>query len=451
MAIRPGTNDLKIFRRHQARCSRYPHGSKKPFTHRPITPRDKKADSCQCPIWCLGYLAKESQIDGGRLKPKRVFLSLGTNDWTLAEKEVARLYERGSLPPIQPESPAIDDGAITVRYAGQRYLESRTGASLDPIEQDTLEHYRSLIEQRLIPYCDAKGITLIRDFENRDLCSRFTESWRQMRRNVGEVLAMSTRKTELQRFRTFLRFCVENGWMAKSGADGIKTRKKTTAQEEERHGLELGEYQQILDAPDSADLSPQENQETLAAAELMRWAGLRISDAHKFNSSEIVRNEKGDGWNADFIQKKTKKRCISPLPDHVVDRLNALPGRMEGGKKFFFTCSYTALRMRVDTLAERAQKGKRFAHPFSPHCLRHSFAIQHFNEGTPVELVSKWLGHESTAVTITHYNNWIGSTREIAEDVSRDANARMLAKLAALKDQTNTDLTNSSATPLGTR
>jgi hypothetical protein len=53
MAIRVGTNDLKIFRRHQARCSRYPSGFKKPFTSRPTTPKDKKADSCECPIWCL--------------------------------------------------------------------------------------------------------------------------------------------------------------------------------------------------------------------------------------------------------------------------------------------------------------------------------------------------------------------------------------------------------------
>jgi integrase len=396
-------------------------------------------------------LANETEVRDGKIKPKRIFLSLGTEDWTAAEKEVGRLYDRGSIPPLEAAAPVIDNGAVTVRYAGERYLESRTGASLDPIERGTLEHYRSLIDQRLIPYCEKAKITLIRDFENRDVCSKFTESWRQMRRNIGAVLAMSTRKTELQRFRTFLKFCVDNGWMEKSGAEGIKTRKKTTSAEEERYGLELAEYQRMLDAPDSPDLTAQENQETRVATELMRWAGLRISDAHKFNSSEIVRNEKGDGWNAEFIQKKTKKRCISPLPSHVVEALTALPGRTERGKKFFFTCSYTALRMRVHTLAERAQKEVRFAHPFAPHCLRHTFAIQHFNEGTPVELVSRWLGHESTAVTIKHYHNWISSTRELAEDVSRDANARMLAKLAALKDQTKTDLTNSSATPLGTK
>jgi hypothetical protein len=75
----------------------------------------------------------------------------------------------------------------------------------------------------------------------------------------------------------------------------------------------------MLAAPDSADLTAQQNQETRVATELMRWTGMRISDAHKFTDSEIVRNEQGNGWNADFIQKKTKRRCVTPLPEHVVE------------------------------------------------------------------------------------------------------------------------------------
>ncbi|MFZ0339171.1 MAG: site-specific integrase, partial [Terracidiphilus sp.] len=121
------------------------------------------------------------------------------------------------------------------------------------------------------------------------------------------------------------------------------------------------------------------------------------------------------------MQKKTKRRCVTPIPAHVVEMLNALPGEMKDGKKHFLTCTYTALRMRVDTLAERGQKDQPFAHPFSPHCLRHTFAIQHINVGTDVKLISKWLGHESVAVTLEHYGNWIKETQRLAEDVSRDA------------------------------
>ncbi len=61
MAIPLGTNDLKIFRRHLKDCSRYP-GPEKPFTYWPRNAQEKKADTCECPIWCYGYLAKETHV-----------------------------------------------------------------------------------------------------------------------------------------------------------------------------------------------------------------------------------------------------------------------------------------------------------------------------------------------------------------------------------------------------
>src|SRR5260370_26113619 len=97
--------------------------------------------------------------------------------------------------------------------------------------------------------------------------------------------------------------------------------------------------------------------------------------------------------------------------------------------------------MRVDTVAERGQQEAPFTHAFSPHCLRHTFAIQHINAETDIKWISKWLGHESVAVTLEHYGNWIKETQILAEDVSRDANAKMMAKVTALRDQTNTDRT----------
>src|SRR5260370_32148010 len=354
MAIHLVTNDLKIYRSHASYCTRYPILKNKPDTYRPTTKKDAKADTCDCPIWCRGYLAKETKIARGKLRAKRTFASLDTIDWTAAEKEVVRLYERGTLPSSEQAGKTIDNSAIPVRYAAERYLQSCNDGSLNPIEPDTYDNYASLINQRLIPFCDDKGIVYIRDFENKDVCSQFTESWRQLRRHTGELLAMTTRKTELERFRTFLRECVENGWMAKNGAEKIRFKNQKTARGEERYGLELEEYEQMMAAPDSAHLTEQQNQEPRAAAELMRWTGMRISDAHKFNASEIVGNEQGNGWNADFIQKKTKKQCVVPIPDHVIEMLNALPGHIDQGKKGFFTCSPTALRMRRDTLSDRA-------------------------------------------------------------------------------------------------
>jgi integrase len=82
---------------------------------------------------------------------------------------------------------------------------------------------------------------------------------------------------------------------------------------------------------------------------------------------------------------------------------------------------------------------------------RHTFVIQHIHAGTDIKWISKWLGHESVAVTLEHYGNWIGETKKMAEEASEEAHRRMVAKVAALRDQTNIDRTNSSATPLGTR
>ena len=144
----------------------------------------------------------------------------------------------GLLPPVESAIKPIDNSAVTVRHAAERYLQSRIDGSLNPIEQDTYDHYASLLNQRLIPFCDEKGIVYIRDFENKDVCSQFTESWRQLRRNTGELLAMTTRRTELERFRTFLRECVENEWMEKSGADKIKFKNQKTATT--RRAIRLG-------------------------------------------------------------------------------------------------------------------------------------------------------------------------------------------------------------------
>src|SRR5450759_3186483 len=96
MAIPVGTNDLKIYRRHASYCTRYPSLKNKPDTYRPTTKKDEKADTCDCPVWCRGYLAKETKIVKGKLRAKRTFASLDTNDWTAAEKEVVLVYERGS-------------------------------------------------------------------------------------------------------------------------------------------------------------------------------------------------------------------------------------------------------------------------------------------------------------------------------------------------------------------
>ena len=65
MAIPAGTNDLKIYRRHASYCTRYSETKPRPDTYRPTTKKEQKTDTCACPIWCRGYLGKETKIVKG--------------------------------------------------------------------------------------------------------------------------------------------------------------------------------------------------------------------------------------------------------------------------------------------------------------------------------------------------------------------------------------------------
>ncbi len=90
---------------------------------------------------------------------------------------------------------------------------------------------------------------------------------------------------------------------------------------------------------------------------------------------------------------------------------------------------------RVQTLLDKARsvningviKDRKFKHRVTPHCLRHTFAIQNINAGVDIAIVSKWLGHESVATTQKHYANAIESTKVLAEQIAREAVAKMLA------------------------
>jgi integrase len=454
MVIKKHKNDLKLLRRHVQGCSKFPGE-----TFQPVSKADGMADKCRdadgrllsepCPIHARGYLIDE---------PNRVRPATGKNDWTSAEKVKADLYEAGSIAKYQGLTKSLDPSDKTVEFAVERFIFDTDRNEKDATHQlakDTHDHYKVLLNRRLLPWCEDNQIYLIREFATPDVCRRFMGSWRQFRRKIGEPLTDKHKDAERTRFSAFLNFCVRNTWMGANGIKHIPVRKRVKPdnadddsddeEEADRHALPLQEVTQLLDAPDSPDLTAQQNQETRVAA-LLGWEnGLRVSDLHKFNSNEIVKDKTGTGKNAHYKQKKNGRWCTSPLTAELVAKLTALPGRMVGKKKYFFTCSYPALRERLIAMAKRAQTDKPFEHHFSPHCLRHSFAMHHlFVLNEDVSLVSKWLGHKSIAVTQKYYSNWITGTHKKAEAISRKGNIKtqkmmaMIRKAASRKQETRT-------------
>lgn len=450
MATLLGTNALLLYRRHLTDCSRFPgeisRTNHKPQTLKPTNKKQEKADTCVCPIACRGYLKNETKKVNGKTRPKKVECSLGVNDWKEAEDKRDFLYERGTvkslaLAPDPTMATVVDPKNIKVEYAVTTFMESRkpNSASAQSVAQGTHNLFTTFLDLRLKPYCLEKEIDYIHAFESFDQCEQFMMSWRQLRGNVGAFLAMSNKRSTIKHFRTFLAYCVQKEWMGKNGAKLLKFRKESDDPRVKRYGLAPNEYIRLLNAPDGPGLTAVQNREVVAAIDLERFVGMRISDTSKFNDSEIVRNERNTGWNAVFIQQKTKIECTSPISQRVKDKLDALPGYVAYGKKYFFTCGgdpekgYTCdvLRQRIEDRAARAQREKKFAHHFSPHCLRHTFCIEHLRHGTPVTLVASYMGDTEETIR-KYYSNWIKPMIDMSEDVSQEKTKAMENEMNAI-------------------
>jgi integrase len=401
--------------------------------------KDLAAD-CECPIVVNGRLNREVDEKG---KSKRLrYISTGVTDWETANKHCEKWVAWEGL--IPPENSHETLGRITVDEAVRRYLD-HTGPKGRNVDPSTLKKHEILCNNRLIPFCQSKGITFLKSFESKPLCDEFFQSWTNLNPHhnktnvewIDQPLKDSYKRVTLENFRAFLRYCVESGWISENQAVKIKF-KSTKATK--KYGFTLPEFAHVMKAiqqyPDSRKQTGQLNSQRLRAFCLtMRYAGLRVSDATALNSSQLMLrddyNPQG-GWCLSVYQEKTREWVRVPIPMFVVDELKALPFRFENdGKKFWFWTGSTdgttknaikTWRRTIDNLFSMAQEPdengvyrKPFSHPGSTHAMRHTFAITHLNAGTPVKTVSRWLGHSSTAVTELHYAHANSATHEAGD------------------------------------
>src|SRR5580700_3023350 len=140
----PTTRDtLTPYRRHQAHCTLGIKAAS--YTRRPE--RTNAAD-CMCPVWLQGFL-------GG----KRVQRSADTADWDEATKTATEWLERGSIPTQAQIQGETQPGEMTVKYAVEQYLNSRGENAASPLGTRTFQSHRNLLQDRLLTFCEAEGVT----------------------------------------------------------------------------------------------------------------------------------------------------------------------------------------------------------------------------------------------------------------------------------------------------
>jgi site-specific recombinase XerD len=410
-------NTLTVYRRHTRAC-----GMSEPTLY-PNTDRDRRADTCRCPINVHGYLTHHV----GRIR----HYSLETSDWIEADRKRVAMLTAGRLPgSADPRSKP--SGAISVKFAVDAFLNYK-GEGTGKVADATLDTYKVFCNRRLLPWCEVNGVSAIDAFDELDTTERFDQSWKHLKLPTKD-LAGESRKTTMTIFRVFLNYCVDRGWLKTNTARRIKPTKARQRHriKNKRYGLELHEYQNVLRFMESEKAEPC----VKAIIELMFYSGMRVSDATKFCASELVRNHRDNGWNADFIAQKNGKQCSVPLPDHVVGMLKALPFKHE---QYWFMTGKETVRLRsqyagkkiADVFKATQKMFGAFAHPATAHTLRHTFAIQRLNGGVDVKIVADWMGDDISMV-LKHYSHAIRSTQEMQEDAGKLAIETMNAKMKVM-------------------
>jgi site-specific recombinase XerD len=389
------TNTLTLYRRHVTSC-----GKAEPTLY-PNTDKDRRADTCHCPINVHGYLAHHV----GRIR----HFSLETSAWIEADKKRVAMLAAGKLPGSAEGRSKTE--AVSVEFAVEEFLKFKSAGD-GKVAEATLIVYTTFCNLRLLPWCEANGVTAVEAFDDRSTTESFNQSWKSLRAPAVN-LSSESRKLTMTILRMFLGYCVDHEWLKGNTARKIKpTKAQQQHAKRKRHGMELHEYQTVLKFLE-------DDPQMKALIELMFYTGMRVSDAATFCQSELVRNHRNNGWNADFIAQKNGNQCIVPLPDHLVGRLKALP--FGYGASWFANGSNNALRAKglaqqIAYMFKLVQKKHgAFAHHASAHTLRHTFAIQRLNAGVNIKIVADWMG-DTVKTVLDNYANQIRSTLEMQED-----------------------------------
>ena len=340
---------MHIYRRHKANCK-----------HR----AQRTSRECRCPLWAKG------QLEG---KPYQ--RSLKTRSITRAEQLLRQLQDGNQ--PQAPKDISIKDALDAfIADSEDRHLAQRTRAK-----------YR-LLRDKLAGFCECESIRNLSGL-GPDYISRFRRN-----RNLG---ALASAK-ELERIRSFFKFCVDREWLTKNPAKTIKPPK---VKPHPRLPFSEQEVQNILSAA--------KDSRELAFILTLRHTGLRIGDA------SLLRADQLSNGRIYLYTTKAGTPVSVVVPPTLASLLKALP--TTGG--YFFLWGESTHVHSVSNLWRRRIKAickDVGITPDHPHRFRHSLAADLLSKGASVEDVAAILGN-SPAIVVKHYSQWIKSRQDRLDEI----------------------------------
>jgi len=375
---------LTLYRRHSKGCeASRPGGS---FTGEFEEGR-RGAKRCSCTIHASGTLAGTfHRMQTGRFRwdDARIIA---------AQWEAAGAWG-GSIKPPEPPEPAAPR-AVTIAESSEAYLAKCENRGIQPA---TLSKYRTFVKQ-LRAYADARGYVLLDQLTVADM-DCFYASWRDGKRAKAK---------KLERLKSFVRFCVKRGWLAKDISEDLDAPEGSSLPAHKTPFTDA-ELERIYASCDALlPVAPGPGHRAWRGEDvkdfiwLSVYTGLRISDAATFDISKRLK-----GNDVFLRMHKTKRELYTWIPDWLVARLRARE-KKHGALIFRIGESFVTRTMAENWRVKIAQAFV-LAGPFeerpTPHRFRHTFVRILLEKGVPVADVAELIGDTEEMVR-RHYARWV--------------------------------------------
>ena len=336
-----------------------------------------------------------------------------TRSWEEAERVKRDLEDliAGRKPTLQPS-----DKSKSIENATSLFIKDK---KVQGVSDNTLQKY-TLLLKRLCVYGEKHQVHTVQGI-NRELLTGFCSTWEEM------YTSAITRSKTREKLRSFLRYCYEAQWLPRV----LEVPKIQISEEDEPETQPLTpeEYKLLLKSIPGAISKGDPRRKTESNTgrrgfddednlcfvvhtfiECMCWSGLAIRDALTLPRTSLEQDSK-KVYRIITKRKKTGNAVSVPIPRPVADAMLKAHALNSNPKYFFWTGN-------GKPQSATSNWGQRYISPvfkaagiesdgnMVSHRLRDTFAVHLLEKGTPMEELSRLLGHKSIRITEKHYAKW---------------------------------------------
>jgi integrase len=356
-----------------------------------------------CSIWVSG-----KKPDGTYVRE-----SLKTRDWKHAEK-IMRYWEE------QGQKPKTASGPVRIEDFKKLFIDN---AKAEGKGHETIRKYEQLFKQ-MDTFTANKGIRFVPEFDLA-LLEEFRSTWPD-----GDL----SKQKKQERLRTVLKYAysrkmIERNPALELGRIVVKLKQVAPFTDDEMKAIESAAKARIEDETRSKG-ERERSKQAYALILLMRYSGLRISDATMLSVDKLVNNR------LSLRTQKSGKDISVLLPPPVIDAMEVIK---PVSKTHYFWDGAVTLKSLTNLyrdfyLAPVFKAAKLTGNPH-PHQFRHTFASKLLSSGTSVENVAALLGN-TPKIVWKHYAAWVKERQEALDEAVLVANGYHQPERAVYKSRT---------------